>query len=39
VQKRVINANSLKAYIRVVGTIVTGPVLVGATCFYQADAA
>jgi hypothetical protein len=37
VQERATSASSLKQFMRVVGTITTGPVLVGASVVYQGD--
>jgi hypothetical protein len=37
IQRRTINAGSINGFIRVVGTITTGPVLVAASVAYQPD--
>lgn len=36
IQKRTVKANATRGFIRVIGTIVTGPVLVAANCQHQA---
>ncbi len=35
VQKRTLNASAVKGYVRVIGTIVTGPALVAASLMYR----
>jgi hypothetical protein len=35
IQKRTIDANASKGYVRIVGTVVTGPALVGASIEYR----
>lgn len=37
VQKRFVDANSINGFLRCVGTITTGPVVVSASCLYVTD--